>query len=209
MQHQNRRNHPRMGVSYSLFARLPTHQINLSAVNLNFGGAFLKSEQKLPTENALAVGHTITLVLDQEGDMIETQAKIIHRHHDGFGMIFLKPSQAFSAAICKIISRQILEDTELGPKDYGVPGRIAVLVHEPQGSQTVFTSNLGERGIWVLTNEIHAYADLLRITLLEHGLFDCETQVLWCTEAVMALEFIDPPAEFLMAYQRILNAFMY
>lgn len=199
---QNRRKFPRMEIQYSMYARVGKHQISLSTINLSFGGAFLKTDKKLPT------GILMILVLNQDGEMIETRAKIVHSTHEGIAVTFINPPHDFTAAICRIISQQIMEDTRHAPEDYGVPGRIALLIHEEHESNVLFTSNLGKESVWVLTNDIRAYSELLTITLLEHGLFECETQVLWCTENVMALEFVNPSNEFMQAYQRIVNSFL-
>ena len=83
-----------------------------------------------------------------------------------------------------------------------------MLLQQGPDHEVLFTTTLGKKGVWVLTEVLWAYTETLWVTLLEHGMFDCEARVLWCDEDAMALEFINPSEEFAQAYQRILDTYL-
>ena len=201
----SRRKYPRLDVdNYQLLAKVGTTELKLPISNLSYGGAFFEYRQQA---DDLVVGNVLELALSRKEEMVTANARIVHRNNDGFAVSFVHPDYNFTAALASIITRQIMDDGSIDKEDYEVPGRIALLAHADDWYDVVFTSNLGPRGVWVLTDKIRAFTDTWWITLLEHGLYDCETRVLWCAENALALEFIEPSAEFMNAYQRIVDAF--
>ena len=201
----SRRKYPRLDVdNYQLLAKAGSTELQLPISNLSYGGAFFEYRRKT---DDLAVGGMLELALSRKDEVVTATARIVHRNSDGFAVSFVHPDYSFTSALASIITRQIMENGSVDKEDYEVPGRIALLAHADDWYDVVFTSNLGPRGVWVLTDKIRAFTDTWWITLLEHGLYDCETRVLWCVENALALEFIEPSAEFMTAYQRVVDSF--
>ena len=196
----DRRRYLRMDIRYEMTAQVGDETLALSTRNLSFGGAYIECR------GGVSIGDSIKLKFNHGEEQVESLAHIVHQDKRGFAAAFVKPSQHFTSVLCGIVCKQIINDAKVGD-EYEVPGRVAVLAHQGEGFEVLFTSNLGASGIWVLSEKIRAYNDTLWISVLEQGMFDCETRVIWCTGRAMALEFINPSEDFTAAYQRILSAF--
>ena len=62
---------------------------------------------------------------------------------------------------------------------------------------------------WALSEYTWPVGTQLWLTLSEHGLFDCQAEVVWSDDKAMRLEFIAPSEDFTKAYQRVLSSFMH
>lgn len=202
----SRRRFSRVVVQTELIGRLENDAsgkaLPLSLANLSYGGGFFCSKEKVE------VGDQLQLELQLGDDTATSKARVVHLSDEGFAVAFVDPPIPFTAALSRVLTRKIMENAELGSNDYDVAGRVAMLLQQGPDYEVLFTSSLNKNGVLVLTDRIWAYSETLWITLLEHGMFDCEVRVLWCTEDAMALEFINPSAEFQAAYQRVLDAFL-
>lgn len=198
----NRRLNPRLEINTKLVGRLDDKTLDLPLANLSYGGAYFDCPQPP------IAGEQFELELFNDGQTVASRARVVHSTDEGFAVKFIDPSIAFTTALSRLLTRKLMKNVDITADGFDVSGRIAMLLQQGPDFEVLFTANLGKTGVWVLTDRLWAYSETLWITLLEHGMFDCEVRVLWCTEDAMALEFISPSREFSAAYQRVLDAFM-
>ena len=100
----------------------------------------------------------------------------------------------------------VVHDVALGAAKDELPGRVTLLAYQQNGYEILFTSSLSRQGAWVIGQRTWPVGETLRVTLSEHGLFDCSAEVVWSDPQAMRLEFTAPSSEFSRAYQRVLDA---
>lgn len=201
---KNRRIHQRLEVSEKLIARCNGELMELPLANISYSGAYFD----YPNPKRLSVGTPMELDLLRGEEAATTKAKIVHSTGDGFAVVFVEPPLDFTTAVSRMLTRRLMADANPGAEGFDVTTRIAMLLQQGPEFEVLFTTGVGEHGVLVLTDRLWAYSETLWITLLEHGMFDCEVRVIWCTEDGMALEFINPSDEFQAAYRRVLDAFL-
>ena len=197
----SRRKFPRLNVRRAATVALGAKKFVVATVNLSFGGAFLE------TDNRILVGSEIEFALEIDGQSFATQARVVHQNKLGIAILFLAPPSEFVQALCKVIGDRVMHDAQRGADPDEVPGRMVFLLPGDHGYQISFTSSIGCNGVWVMTEKTWSEGTRLWVTLPEHGLFDCQADVLWSDEQSMRLQFVEPSDEFRKAYQRTRNAF--
>ena len=197
----SRRKFPRLNVRRAATVALGTKKFVVATVNLSFGGAFLE------TDNKILVGSEIDFALEIESQSFSTQARVVHQNKFGIAILFLSPPADFVQALCTVIGDRVMQDAQRGADPDEVPARIVFLLPGEQGYQISFTSSIGAAGAWVMTEKTMPAGSRIWVTLPEHGLFDCQADVIWNDEHSMRLQFVEPSAEFRKAYQRTRKAF--
>ena len=198
-----RRKFPRIGLRCEFcVADAVNGEFTVPTVDLSFGGAFFETNNELP------LGDVIRIALKKDGGVTETQARVVHRHKTGYGISFIDPPDDFYNSLTDVLFDHVVSNVRLGAPEDTVPARIALLRDCPKGYQVLFSTHLNPKEVWVLTEQPLAINETFWVTLCEHGMFDCQVQVVWCSSSAMGLAFVNPSDEFCVAYDRVFNSFL-
>ena len=199
----SRRKFPRIDLHCEFSVHDEMHgKFIVPTVDLSFGGAFLEIDKALP------LGRLLTLALKKGGQVTETQARIVHRHKTGYGVSFIDPPDDFYDSLTEVLFEHVVSNVRLGAPEDTVPARIALICDYPDGYRVLFSTHLSPQEIWIITEEPRRINETFWVTLSEHGMFDCQVQVVWCTSTAMGLAFVTPSDEFSAAYNRVFNSFL-
>ena len=197
-----RRRHPRLDVQCKMMAYTQGRHFPLTSTDLSFGGAFFD------TDEPLSLGMMLEIELHSRHCQARSTARVVHQSDRGIGVTFVDPASGFVDALYEVIFEHIAKNAEQEDDYERIPGRIMVNVRCEEGFYGLFTCALGLEDLWVLIEPSVTFPQTFWITISEYGVFDCQVQILWRTEAAMGLELIDPSTNFINAYGRLRASFL-
>ena len=94
----NRRKSPRIELRHKLSVRANGKELSLDTADFGFGGVFLETKDPLP------VAAELTIVLEHDGKLGETQARVIRQDQNGMAVAFIEPEDDFTKLLIDVVA---------------------------------------------------------------------------------------------------------
>lgn len=94
----NRRKSPRIELRHKLSVRANGKELSLDTADFGFGGVFLETKQPLP------VASELTVVLEHDGKIGETRARVIRQDDSGMAVAFIEPEEDFTKLLIAVVA---------------------------------------------------------------------------------------------------------
>ena len=94
----NRRASTRIELRQNISVRANGKKISLSTADFGFGGVFIETKQPLPVNAELSV------MLENDGQAVESRARVIRQDDNGMAVAFIEPEEAFTKLLIAIVA---------------------------------------------------------------------------------------------------------